>query len=80
MKINPTIHLDLRTEHGRRTFELSLASFTPDELRFLVMTFARAEKGTSVDFNVGKTEDGRDCMQFIVGKPAFVPEAAHGAV
>ena len=68
MKINPTIHLDLRTEHGRRTFELSLATFTPDELRFLVTTFARADKGTSVEFGVGQTEDGRQCMQFTFGK------------
>ena len=78
MKMQPTIHLDLRTEHGRRTFELSLAAFTPDEVRFLVGTFARADKGSSVEFEVGKTEDGRDCMQFVVGKPSFVPEAANG--
>ena len=79
MKIKPTIHLDLRTEHGRRTVELSLGAFTADELRFLVTTFARADKGSAVEFEVGKTEDGRDCMQFVIGKPVFVPEVQHGA-
>lgn len=71
MKTKPTIHLDLRTDHGRRTFEVGLVNFTDAELAFLVKVFANADKGSSVEFGVGQTEDGRQCMQFTVGKPAF---------
>lgn len=78
MKIPPTLHLDLRTSSGRRTFEVGLASFTDAEIEFLIKVFGRADKGSSVEFAVGQTEDGRQCMQFTVGKPVFaeVPSVA----
>lgn len=76
MKIIPTIHLDLRTQSARQLFNVSLASLSEPEVLFLVETFARAEGGTSVEFGVGQTEDGRQCMQFTIGKVAEVEHAA----
>ena len=64
------ISLDFRYAHGRRTFDVGVDSFTEAELKFLAETFAQADKGTAVDFNIGATDDGRRCMQFIVGKPS----------
>lgn len=64
----PTIALDLRTAKARQTFSVGLASFTEAELHFMMETFSRAEGGSSVEFGVGQTEDGRQCMQFTIGK------------
>lgn len=72
MKTDPSIHLDLRTEHGRRTFEIGLGSFSDAEIKFLIGVFTRADKGTSVEFGVGQTEDGRQSMQFTIGQPEVI--------
>lgn len=68
MKVIPTIHLDLRTGSARRMFTVSLAALSDGEIKFLAETFARADRGTAVTFGVGQTEDGRQCMQFTIGK------------
>lgn len=68
MKVVPTIHLDLRTDSARQMFTVSLAELSEGELKFLIETFARADKGSAVAFGVGQTEDGRQCMQFTIGK------------
>lgn len=68
MKFTPTINLDLRTQSARQIFNVSLADLSDGEIIFLVDTFARADKGSSVEFGVGQTEDGRRCMQFTIGK------------
>jgi hypothetical protein len=68
MKVVPTIHLDLRTDSARQMFTVSLAALSDGEIKFLAETFARADRGTAVEFGVGQTEDGRQCMQFTIGK------------
>lgn len=68
MKVVPTIHLDLRTDSARQLFTVSLAALSEGEIKFLIETFARADRGSSVEFGVGQTEDGRQCMQFTIGK------------
>lgn len=68
MKVIPTIHLDLRTQSARQMFDVSLAALTDGEISFLIGVFAKADRGTSVEFGVGQTEDGRQCMQFTIGK------------
>ena len=75
MKLIPTIHLDLRTQGARQMFNVSLAALSDAEVLFLAETFARADRGTFVEFGVGQTEDGRQCMQFTVGKVAKVDHA-----
>lgn len=68
MRVIPTIHLDLRTEGARQMFTVSLAALSDGEIKFLAETFARADRGSAVEFGVGQTEDGRQCMQFTIGK------------
>lgn len=75
MNIVPTIHLDLRTQSARQTFDVSLADFSEAEISFLITVFARADRGTYVNFGVGQTEDGRQSMQFTIGKIAEVENA-----
>jgi hypothetical protein len=74
MKIIPTIQLDLRTDSARQMFAVSLAALSDGEIKFLAETFARGNRGTNVIFGVSQTEDGRQCMQFTIGK---VTEAEH---
>lgn len=66
----PTIHLDLRTQDVRTSFDVSLAPMDDQELIQLADIFALADKGQSVQIGTGKTEDGRQCLQFVVGKGA----------
>lgn len=66
MSFQPTIHLDLRLQSARQMFSVGLGEFTDAELKFMAETFARADQG--VEFNVGQTDDGRQCMQFVIGQ------------
>ena len=68
MKFKPTLCVDFRAETGRRTFNVGLESFSEDELLYLAQTFANADRGSFVEFGIGQTEDGRRCMQFIIGR------------
>lgn len=76
MKVVPTIHIDLRSQSARQMLNVSLATLSDAEIKFLMETFARAEGGSFVEFTVGQTEDGRQCMQFTIGK---TPEVEHAA-
>ena len=70
MSFTPTIHLDLRTSDVRRAIDVSLAPLSDTDLFWLADVFALVEKGQAMQIGIGHAEDGRHCVQFVIGRGA----------
>jgi hypothetical protein len=66
MKVIPTLALDLRTQERRQTLNISLSDFDAEELALLSGVIGGTE-GSMIECGIGNTDDGRICLQLVVG-------------